>query len=45
MDNKAQNILTQKKIKRLTELENLLEISEYEKMEIKNSVAQIITEM
>ncbi len=42
---KTQNVLTQHKIKRLTQLESLLEISEYEKMEIKNSVAQIITEM
>jgi hypothetical protein len=42
---KLQNDLMRQKIKRLTELESLLRISEYEKMEIKNSVAQIITEM
>lgn len=42
---KSQNDLMRQKIKRLTELESLLRISEYEKMEIKNSVAQIITEM
>src|SRR5258706_3218573 len=42
---KLQNDLMRQKIKRLTEFESLLRISEYEKMEIKNSVAQIITEM
>jgi len=40
----VQNILMEQKLKSLTELESSLEISEYEKMEIKNSVEQIIAE-
>jgi chromosome segregation ATPase len=40
----AQNILTEQKLKGLTELESTLEISEYEKLEIKNTVEQIIEE-
>jgi len=40
----AQNIIMEQQLNRLTELESSLEISEYEKMEIKNSVEQIIAE-
>jgi chromosome segregation ATPase len=40
----AQNTIMEQKLNRLTELESSLEISEYEKMEIKNSVEQIIAE-
>jgi len=40
----VQNIIMEQKLKRLTELESSLEISEYEKIEIKNSVEQIIAE-
>lgn len=37
-----ENILMQQKIKNLTELGSILEISEYEKMGIKNSVEQLL---
>ena len=38
----SQNILMEQKIKSLTELGSILEISEYEKMGIKNSVEQLL---
>lgn len=38
------DLLLQEKNKRLTELESAIEISEYEKMDIKKSVEEIITE-
>lgn len=40
----ARNAIMEQKIKRLTELESSLEISDYEKREIKNSVEQIFME-
>lgn len=38
------DILLQQKINRLTELESTIEISEYEKMDIRKSIEEIITE-
>ena len=41
---KSQEILSKQKINRLTELESTIEISEYEKIDIKKSIEEIITE-
>ena len=38
------DVLLQQKINRLTELESTIEISEYEKMDIRKSIEEIITE-
>ena len=44
MEINNRDILLQQKINRLTELESTIEISEYEKMDIRKSIEEIITE-
>ncbi len=44
IESKNREVLSKQKINRLTKLESSLEISEYEKMEIRKSIEEIITE-
>lgn len=44
MEINNRDVLLQQKINRLTELESTIEISEYEKMDIRKSIEEIITE-